>query len=411
MKFSVVGLTYKEAPIHIREQVAFSETKKIEAISLLMEKGIEEVVILSTCNRSEIYFATRQMDVTSKIVMEFFIDYFQNDAIRDFLFVKKDHVAIEYLYNVCSGLDSLILGEDQILGQVKDALMTAMELGASGKYTNKLFREAITTAKAIKNTFKISENPLSISSIAVKFLKGKIPDIGNKSAVIVGTGKMGLLAIHHLMEEGITDIYCCSRSIEKIRPLLERYPSLQHIDYEKRYDIIHETDILISATASTHTIIDHGRLKKREKPLYAMDLALPRDIDTKVATDPKVFLYDMDSLRKISLSNEAMRNEIASKAKMMIEDNIREFVQWSKTVKADPTIHSLHQRCEEIHRDTTAYIYRKIPLNSREQKIIDKMIDSALKRLINKPIIALKDASEDVKREEYIRVLDELFEL
>ena len=173
MNVAVIGLSHQEAPIEIREMASFSEAKKIEATSMLLDLGIEEVIILSTCNRSEIYIASSTLDEDIKLVKDFYSRYFKSDKISDYIFIKKKDEAINYLYRVCSGLDSIVIGEDQILGQVKDALMTAMELDASKKFMNKLFREAITTAKNIKSTYKISENPLSISYIGVKFLKEK----------------------------------------------------------------------------------------------------------------------------------------------------------------------------------------------------------------------------------------------
>ena len=176
MNVAVIGLSHQEAPIEIREMASFSEAKKIEATSMLLDLGIEEVIILSTCNRSEIYIASSTLDEDIKLVKDFYSRYFKSDKISDYIFIKKKDEAINYLYRVCSGLDSIVIGEDQILGQVKDALMTAMELDASKKFMNKLFREAITTAKNIKSTYKISENPLSISYIGVKFLKEKIGD-------------------------------------------------------------------------------------------------------------------------------------------------------------------------------------------------------------------------------------------
>lgn len=411
MKFAVVGLTHKDTPIAIRERASFSETKKIEATSILRQKGLQEFVILSTCNRSEIYIASSEPESSCRMAADFFCEYFGSEEIRAHLITRRGKEAIEYLYQVCSGLDSLILGEDQILGQVKDALMTAMELGSTSKYINKLFREAITTAKAIKTRYKISENPLSVSYIGVKFLKEQIEDLKNKKVVVVGTGKMGMLAINHLIAEGVTDICCCNRNAEKLKELIGKYPFIRHRDYAERYEMIEQADILISATSSTHQVINAGYVKERTKPLFAMDLALPRDIDAEIGRDEMIQLYDIDSLKEVSESNEALREEIARKAKGMIDESIEEFGKWARTAKADPTIQSLNERCYEIKRDTLSYLYRKIDLNTREQKILDKMLESALRRLIQKPIVTLKETEEDTKREEYIRVLDELFEL
>ena len=410
MKFAVIGLSHKEAPIDIRERAAFSEAKKIEATSLLLDKGIEELVILSTCNRSEIYFASSDLEHACSIVEDFYASFFKCPEINEHLFIKKYDEAFDYLYRVCSGLDSIVLGEDQILGQVKDALMTAMELNGSKKYMNKLFREAITTAKNIKSTYKISENPLSISYIGIKFLKENIGSLFGKSALIIGAGKMGKLALTHLIEEGVTDIYCCNRNASRIKELKDTYSSIIPVDYDERYNIIKDVDIVISATASTHTVLRKTNMPSLDRPLYALDLALPRDIEHEIAEDPFVTLYDIDSLKETSEKNERLRNELSVQAKSMINENIQQFKNWQKTIKADNTIKSLNDRCEEIHRDTLSYIYRKMDLPCREKRIIEKMLDSALKRMIREPIIALKKIDEDSKREEYMRVIEELFD-
>lgn len=411
MNVAVIGLSHQDAPIEIRELASFSEAKKIEATSMLLDLGISEVVILSTCNRSEIYIASSELAKAIKIVEDFYSSYFKNEKIKDYIFVKEKDEAINYLYRVCSGLDSIVIGEDQILGQVKDALMTAMELESSKKVMNKLFREAITTSKNIKSTYKISENPLSISYIGVKYLKENIGSLKDKKAFIIGVGNMGKLALKHLLEEGVTQIYCCNRNLQKVKELIEVYPSIIQVDYENRYQVISDMDILISATASTHTVVKKLNMPKLHKNLYALDLALPRDIDPDLAMDENIFLYDIDNLKKTSEENELLRMRLSKQAQSLIDESIVEFKKWKKTIKVDNTIKSLNERCEEIHRDTISYIYRKMQLPHREQRIIEKMLDSALKRMIREPIIALKQIEESKKQDEYMKVLEELFDL
>ncbi len=411
MNIAVIGLSHQDAPIEIRELASFSEAKKIEATSMLLDLGINELIILSTCNRSEIYIASKDLDEAIRIVKDFYSNYFKSDKIKNYIFVKEKDEAINYLYRVCSGLDSIVIGEDQILGQVKDALMTAMELEASKKLMNKLFREAITTAKSIKSTFKISENPLSISYIGVKYLKENIGIIKDKKAFIIGVGNMGKLALKHLLEEGISQIYCCNRNPQKIKELKEVYPSIIQIDYEKRYEVISEMDILISATASSHIVVKKINMPKLYKKLFVLDLALPRDIDPDLALDDNIVLFDIDDLKKTSEENELLRKNLSDKAEGLIDESINEFKKWKKTIKVDNTIKSLNERCEEIHRDTISYIYRKMDLPHREKRIVEKMLDSALKRMIREPIIALKQIDESKKQEEYMKVLEELFDL
>ena len=206
MNIGVVGVNHNLAPINVREAVSFTDTKKIEVINILLDKEIEEVVIISTCNRSEIYINAENIDIKINELSDFYEQYFGVKDINKYLFKKTNLEAIQHLFEVTAGLDSLVLGEDQILGQVRDAHEFCMKLGATKKVFNKLFRDAITTSKEIKTITKISQQPLSISYIGVKLLKEKIGSLEGKNALIVGLGKMNLLTLNHLEEEKIKNI-------------------------------------------------------------------------------------------------------------------------------------------------------------------------------------------------------------
>ena len=413
MEVAVVGVNHKLAPIEIREKVAFSEAKKIEATDYFLNNGISEVVILSTCNRSEIYFATQDLKLEEAIalVKNFYSEFFKIENIKAFLFELSGKFAIEHLYKVSAGLDSIVLGEDQILGQVSEAHLFSMEFGASKKLFNKLFREAVTTAKEIKQSTKISEIPLSISYIGVKYLKQKMGTLEGKKALIVGLGEMGKLAFRHLLEEGIEEVYMCNRNHDKVYDLSKEFPEIIPIDYKERYECLSNIDILMTATSSPHTVIKKSEINSTKPSLYMMDLALPRDIDPKVKELDGVKLYDIDDLTKISMENEQKRQELAKTAMLMIDEKIEEFINWSASIKVDPVIKSLNKRCQEIEEDTLNYIYRKLDLGNREKKILEKMLSSALSRVIREPILKLKSIDEDKKREAYIELMGELFEL
>lgn len=411
MNIGVVGVNHNLTPINVREKVSFTDTKKIEAINLLLDKEIDEVVILSTCNRSEIYIKAENIDEKIKIVEEFYESFFNSEGIKEYLFTKIDKDVLEHLFEVTSGLDSIVLGEDQILGQVKDAHDFSMKLGASKKLFNKLFREAITTAKNIKNTTKISQQPLSISYIGVKFLEDKIGSLDGKNALVVGIGKMSKLTMKHLEEQKINTIYVANRSYEKFTEIQDLYNNIVPIKYEDRYKILKDVDIVISATASPHIVIKYEDIPNIERNIFMMDIALPRDIEPKINELPNIEVYDIDDLKKIHDENDEKRRELASIAHSMIQESIKDFIEWEELTQTDHTIQSLNDKCMEIREDTLEYIFRKVELNGREQKIIDKMMASALKRLVREPIINLKKVKDKGKREEYIKLVEELFQL
>ena len=380
MNIGVVGVNHNLAPINVREAVSFTDTKKIEAINILLDREIDEIVILSTCNRSEIYISGENIQQKVDEVANFYKDYFGVKDIEQYLFKKTNLEAIQHLFDVTAGLDSLVVGEDQILGQVKDAHEFCMKLGATKKVFNKLFRDAVTTSKEIKTITKISQQPLSISYIGVKLLKEKMGTLEGKNALIVGLGKMNLLTLNHLEEENVKNIYIANRNIEKTKEIENKFDNIIPIEYSDRHKIIQEKsiDIVISATSSPHLVIKYDDMPKLDKKIYIMDIALPRDIDTKLKELNYVELYDIDDLKEIHDKNDIKRNELAQKAQEIIKIKIDEFTEWLDLTFIDPTIQSLNSKCIEIKEDTLDYIFRKIDLNQREQKIIDKMLGSAL---------------------------------
>ena len=413
MNIGVVGVNHNLAPINVREAVSFTDTKKIEAINILLDREIDEIVILSTCNRSEIYISGEYIEKKVDEVANFYKYYIGVKDIEQYLFKKTNLEAIQHLFDVTAGLDSLVVGEDQILGQVKDAHEFCMKLGATKKVFNKLFRDAVTTSKEIKTITKISQQPLSISYIGVKLLKEKMGTLEGKNALIVGLGKMNLLTLNHLEEENVKNIYIANRNIEKTKEIENKFDNIIPIEYSDRHKIIQEKsiDIVISATSSPHLVIKYDDMPKLDKKIYIMDIALPRDIDTKLKELNYVELYDIDDLKEIHDKNDIKRNELAQKAQEIIKIKIDEFTEWLDLTFIDPTIQSLNSKCIEIKEDTLEYIFRKIDLNQREQKIIDKMLGSALKRVIREPIINLKQVKNKGQREEYIKVIEDLFEI
>ncbi|KGJ47949.1 glutamyl-tRNA reductase [Clostridium sp. NCR] len=411
MDFAVVGVNHNNTPINIRETVSFTDTQKIEGINFLLDNGIEEAIILSTCNRSEVYIYSNNISDKVEVVKNFYQDYFDVESIEEFLFNKTGEEAIKHVFNVSAGLDSLVLGEDQILGQVKDAHDFARQLGSSKKVFNKLFREAITVSKDIKTTTKISHQPLSISYIGIKCLKEKMGSLENKNALVIGLGKMSKLAMKHLEEEQLNNIYVTNRSYEKLKNIQDEYKNLIPIKYEDRYEVMDKVDIVISATASPHTVLKKAEMPKTSNKLIMMDIALPRDIDKNLNEFENIEVYDIDDLKKISEANDKKRRELACIGELIIDEKIEEFNEWLDTIKIDPTIQSLNDKCSDIREDTLDYIYRKLDLNCREKKIIDKMLTSALKRLVREPIINLKQIKDSGKQEEYIKIVEELFDL
>ena len=408
MDIGVIGVNHNLAPISVREKVSFTDTRKIEAINSLLDKDISEIVILSTCNRSEIYIRANNIENKIQIVEDFYEEYFNERNIKSYLFSKSGKQAIDHLFEVTAGI---VLGEDQILGQVKDAHEFSMKLGASKKVFNKLFREAVTTSKEIKSTTKISQQPLSISYIGIKLLKEKLGSLENKNALVVGFGKMSKLTMTHLKEEKVNTIYLANRSHGKYEDIGDDFKNVIPINYDSRYETLKNVDIVVSATASPHTVLRAEEIPNLDHKLYMMDIALPRDIDPNINEFENIEVYDIDDLKKIHDKNDSKRNELAMIGRQTINSKVDEFMEWLDAADIDPTIQSLNEKCFEIRQDTLDYIFRKVDLDSKDKRIIDKMMGSALKRLVREPILNLKQVKDKGKREEYIKLIEELFEI
>lgn len=410
MNIAVIGLSHITAPVEIREKVSFTDSKKIEIMDRLLEKEVGELVIVSTCNRSEMYIAAKNIKSAVEDVLNFLTDILGMEAER-YLYIRSGGQAVSHLFEVASGLQSIVIGEDQILGQVKDAHAFAMEIGASGKILNKLFREAVTCGKLVRSELKISEYPLSISYIGIKFLKEQLGSLKEKKILLLGAGKMSQLALKYLALEKPSVIYISNRTFYRANDLAQGTAQAIPVDFDKRYDLLDQVDVVITSTAAPHLVLIKKHIKKLSSPLMILDIAMPRDVEDAVGELENVTLYDVDDLQDISANNNAKRKQLAKEARKITNHYIEDFMNWLRMIKVDPTLGSLNQRCQEIHKDSMHYIENKLDLTPREYKIIDKMMMSALKRLIREPVKALKDMDDEGKQETYRKVIEELFEL
>lgn len=409
MRLAVIGVNYNKTPIDIREKVSFTKSKKMKASEDLLHKGIGEVCILSTCNRSEIYVADKDIESTISKVVEFFKVFFDVPNIEEHLFIKKDREVVSHIFNVASGLQSMILCEDEILGQVKEALKFSIENKYSKKVLNKLFREAITAGKSIKSELKISENPISIVYIAIKLLKRNMKSIEGKRACVIGMGDMGKLALTHLASEELEEIFVANRTYSNVLDLIQEFPNIKPIEYEKRYTVLDDIDILITATSSPHIIIDYEHIKKIKKELHIIDLAVPRDVEKRVRELSNIHLYDIDDFKNISEDNIQKREELSKVAEKIISLSVEKFMSWINSLKIEETVGNLNGRCNQIKKEYFQYIDDKLELDSKEKEVIEKMLEAALRKLIKEPVLNLKKFDNKSLAEEYSKTINKLF--
>lgn len=411
MKFLVVGIDYKSCPLQMRELLTFTSSQIVEILKYLKTKQMNEVVILSTCHRTEFYITqTEQIDFIVQFICVIFQKKQGKGDIRPYFVIHKGEAAIKHLFNVASGLESLVLGEDQILGQVKHAVELANEAGTLGKITHKVFREAITTSKKIKNQIKISEYPLSISHIAIQFLKEKRGELKHSKGLLIGLGQMNELAIKYLLEEDIDTLYVTNRTHGRALQIKALYEELVPIPYEERYTVLNQVDFVISATASPHVVLKLEEIPQLTKQVFFIDIAVPFDIDKRIGKLPLAKLYTMEDLETIASRNQKIREHLSEVATIEINKSISQLYNWLDNLEVEEAASVLNQYCNVVKEHTLHvikhHVHEDIPDN-----LIDYMLTEALRRFVRKPIAHLRSVSDKEERKKELEVLKTLFDL
>lgn len=413
----VVGLNYKTAPVEIREKLSFIEAELPKAMEALQkEKSILENVIVSTCNRTEIYAVVDQLHTGRYYVKQFLAKWFDVpiDTFSSHLFIREEDEAIEHLFKVTAGIDSMVLGETQILGQVKKSFLEGQEQGTTGTLYNHLFKQAVTFAKRVHSETAIGENAVSVSYAAVELAKKIFGSLQRKHVAILGAGKMGELAIQNLYGSGVGKVTVINRTFEKAESLAAKFHGEAKSMHELQCSLL-EADILITSTGATDYVIDYELMEfveklRKGKPLFMVDIAVPRDIDPRVGDLPNVFLYDIDDLQGIVEANLAERERAAGEITRMIQQEIIEFKDWFATLGVVPVISALRKKASRIQEETMASIVNKMPdLTDRERKILNKHTKSIINQLLKEPILQVKEIANSPKANEQLQLFQQIF--
>ncbi|CAM5217860.1 Glutamyl-tRNA reductase OS=Ureibacillus acetophenoni OX=614649 GN=hemA PE=3 SV=1 [Ureibacillus acetophenoni] len=413
----VVGLNYKTAPVEIREKLSFIESDLPNAMAALRkEKSILEDVIVSTCNRTEIYAVVDQLHTGRYYIKQFLAKWF-DIPVEEFdqhLYIRENDDSLNHLFRVTSGIDSMVLGETQILGQVKKSFMEAQEVGATGTVYNHLFKQAVTFAKRAHNETTINENAVSVSYAAVELAKKIFGSLKHKHVAILGAGKMGELAAQNLAGSGVGKVTVINRTFEKAQKLAEKFNGQAKSMQELQCTLL-EADILISSTGSTDYVIDLELMQfverlRKGKPLFMVDIAVPRDLDPKIGDLPNVFLYDIDDLQGIVEANLAEREKAAREISHMITDEVSQFKDWIATLGVVPVISALRKKASRIQEETMTSIENKMPnLTDRERKILNKHTKSIINQLLKEPILQAKELANSKQANEQLQLFQQIF--
>jgi glutamyl-tRNA reductase len=419
MHLLVIGLNYKTAPVEIRERLTFNESDLEDAIKKLnAKKSILENIILSTCNRTEIYAVVDQLHTGRYYIKEFLSEWFgiEQAEFSPYLFVYEEDGAVEHLFNVTCGLHSMVLGETQILGQVRTSFLLAQENMTTGTVFNHLFKQAITLAKRGHSETEIGANAVSVSYAAVELAKKIFGSLAGKHVLIFGAGKMGELAAQNLHGNGVRKVTVINRTYEKAVDLADRFGGEAKTMEELQKALV-EADILISSTGAKDFVISKEMMtkvekKRKGKPLFMVDIAVPRDLDPRIAELDNVFLYDIDDLEGIVEANLQERKRAAQKISLMIEKEIVEFKQWLGMLGVVPVISALREKALAIQSETMVSLERKLShLSEHDIKVLNKHTKSIINQILKDPILQAKELAARPDAEQALDLFMKIFNI
>ncbi|MBF0286640.1 MAG: glutamyl-tRNA reductase [SAR324 cluster bacterium] len=417
MKFAVLGWNYRKTSIEIREQLAIPQTDQLElADRLCRDLALQELSILSTCNRTEFYFVAPNTRSTLGILLKQLIAHYNLPELEELCYPAYDEEAVKHLFRVTSSLDSMIIGEPQIQGQVKTAYQYFLENEYIGSFFKGLFPRAFSTAKRIRTETQIAHFAVSISFAAVELAKRIFSDLSEQTVMIIGAGEMAELAAKHFIKNGVSKLLVTNRTFSNAVILAEQYQG-SAIRFEQLSNYLDNADIIIGSTGAHNFIINYDIVKqsiKRRKgrAMFFIDIAVPRDIDPRLNEIANVYSYDIDDLQNIIEDNRKERLRQAELAEDIIEEEAEKLNNWFKTLSAVPAIRALRNSFHQIGFDELEKAFQKLNTLSPEQKEqVERLVHTILHKLLHTPTCNLRKFSNQEDGYLYLDILNQLFEL
>lgn len=419
MLIAVVGLNHRTAPVEVREKLSFTGQTLQGALKRLKSYPvIEGCVVLSTCNRTEIYAASLEMDEGLNAIWDFLSRWSGVDIseIKNFTYCHTLYDTIRHIFRVASGLDSMLLGETQILGQVRSAYQQAVEYEATNRVMNTLFQLALTVGKRVRTETGIDQNAVSISYAAVELARQHLGSLNGRSVLIIGAGKMSELTAKHLVDNGVSGVIVSNRSFDRAEMLAAQFGG-RAVKFSELYKYMETADIVISCTAASHCVVRLEEMQRviknrQGKKIFMIDIAVPRDIETEVGNLEGVTLYDIDDLKTVVDHNLAERKRAANKAERIIEEELEKFMKWHGTQFVVPTISALKKWGEEIkQKELRRALNRLGELSEHDRKVVGSLANSIVNQILHIPVTQLKKYALTVEGHLYTEILQNLFEL
>jgi len=413
MPLFTIGISHHTAPIEIREQVAITRSEYADRVQeLCAMPGVEEVIILGTCNRTEIYCLSSE---TGKETLMDWIHQINDIAPREldqYFYGYQGEEAARHLIRVASGLDSLVLGETQILGQLKEAWQLAHDAGSMGKVLDRLFQHTFAAAKAIRTSSGISDHSVSVAYTAVVLARQIFGELRSQTVVLVGAGEMVQLCGRHLREQGIARLLIVNRSKEKAEELAAELDATA-LTLDRLNDALPEADILISSTASPEPVIRRRDVrsalkKRRHRPMFLVDIAVPRDIDPLVSGLKDVYLYTIDDLQQVVDENMQQRSNAAQSAQSDVDAAVDDFMRWMYGLRAARSLKRIRQQSHDHERDLTEKALRKLRAGQDPVEVVQQLASTLTNRILHLPTKRLRELAES-QDYELLKAADRIF--
>lgn len=412
------GLNHKTAPVEVREQVVFRHELGTALQALDSQGPVREAAILSTCNRAEMYAVSAEPEAARAAMAQFFGEFHGLDPVlvEPHLYTHVDREAARHLFTVAAGIDSMILGEGQILSQVKQALLSAAEAGTARTCLNELFQRSLAVGKRARSETAIARGAVSVSSAAVDLAKTTFGDLRGRKVLIIGAGKMSAQTLKHLVDSGVDTVVVANRTFQRAAELAASHggAAITFEDFPRQMAI---ADIIVSSSAAPHPIITVEKLKphlaaRRGRPLFIVDIAVPRDVETAVGDLDNVYLFDIDDLQHVTDKYRAEREKEVGRVTAMVDQETQRFMVWLGARGVLPVLNELRTRTEALRDAELERWLRKTPhLGEAERDVMRQMMRSFANKVLHAPLTnirALADHGEDPERVEFVRRLFDL---
>ena len=418
LKLCCLGVSHKTAPVSIREQFSFKgEDLEDALLKLNALPSIEEGMILSTCNRVEVYFTTRS-ETPFKEIINFLIEEkgANLELINKYFYRKVDKEAVRHGFYVASSLDSMVVGEPQIVGQFKDAFSIAKELGTVGTVLCRFCEMALKVSKRVRTETGISKNAVSISFAAVELAKKIFGELRGKKVAIIGAGEMAELAVKHLITNGASEVFVVNRTLERAKKLAEEFGG-KAFPLSDLQSVLKMSDIVISSTGAPGYVLTPENVlpalkERKHRPMFLIDIAVPRDIDPALNNHEGLYVYDIDDLQQVVDANIKERLREAETAKEIIEGYVERFMKWLRELEVAPLIAELKEKAEAIRKEVLSKRLPKLNLTPEQEQEVDNITRIIINKLLHQPITNVKKkATEEETRNQVVQIFREIFGL